>query len=405
MKKNIKQRSQSTVSITGVIITLAIAVLLLFVVMPYSSVYVDSSDVILFKTSSDDEFGTIISYKNSNEVKSGQNINIDTEESTFNGLHIVEGKYILELNMSGVGSFSFKSEDELGELGFSFGVRYNSSLSIYEFFLSSLLADGSNADIYVKNVTNFDGNSMVDALYFTCDPRSRSGFFSHDSSRYPHNRVEFGYEGSLSHKLYSFESDSDTSDAFIVFMTCLLYGKYGGRVALSGVTSANEIIDYKLRLPDPEKQGYKFTGWFLDEACTKAYQGEILVNGDINLYACWEKIYFTITFYVDNAVWKQMEVEYASTLSFTFSSAGINQVNVIGYENLNTSTQAVSIEDFVVLDDMAVYLSADIDTSSSAMNDNSTSSLNAWQSFVKNVKAFFKSIGDWFKNLFKKIKR
>ena len=41
----------------------------------------------------------------------------------------------------------------------------------------------------------------------------------------------------------------------------------------------------------PSKEKYDFAGWYTDEACTKAYDFESVVNGDITLYAKWtEKV-------------------------------------------------------------------------------------------------------------------
>ena len=40
---------------------------------------------------------------------------------------------------------------------------------------------------------------------------------------------------------------------------------------------------------DPTKEGFKFKGWFKDEACTEAYDFEALVNADVTLYAKWEE--------------------------------------------------------------------------------------------------------------------
>ncbi|MBM6939815.1 InlB B-repeat-containing protein, partial [Pseudoflavonifractor phocaeensis] len=39
----------------------------------------------------------------------------------------------------------------------------------------------------------------------------------------------------------------------------------------------------------PAKEGYTFTGWYTDEACTEAYDFETPVTGDVTLYAGWEE--------------------------------------------------------------------------------------------------------------------
>ena len=40
---------------------------------------------------------------------------------------------------------------------------------------------------------------------------------------------------------------------------------------------------------EPVKEGYTFTGWYTDEACTKAYNFETPVTGNLTLYAGWEE--------------------------------------------------------------------------------------------------------------------
>ncbi len=39
----------------------------------------------------------------------------------------------------------------------------------------------------------------------------------------------------------------------------------------------------------PTRDGYTFTGWYTDEACTQAYDFSDTVTGDLTLYAGWEE--------------------------------------------------------------------------------------------------------------------
>ena len=43
------------------------------------------------------------------------------------------------------------------------------------------------------------------------------------------------------------------------------------------------------RPADPARDGWKFEGWFTDEACTEAYDFATPVTGDITLFAKWVK--------------------------------------------------------------------------------------------------------------------
>ena len=41
---------------------------------------------------------------------------------------------------------------------------------------------------------------------------------------------------------------------------------------------------------DPEKSGYKFIGWYMDEACTIEWNFEDALHADVTLYAKYEKV-------------------------------------------------------------------------------------------------------------------
>ncbi len=50
--------------------------------------------------------------------------------------------------------------------------------------------------------------------------------------------------------------------------------------------------------PAPTKEGYTFTGWYFDEACTRKYNGEPITS-DTALYAGWQINKYTVTFNSD----------------------------------------------------------------------------------------------------------
>ena len=63
-----------------------------------------------------------------------------------------------------------------------------------------------------------------------------------------------------------------------------------------------EIVTYSLPT-NPEKEGYVFTGWYTDEACTNAYEYDY-VTEETTLYAGWANKQITLTFnysYGDNS--------------------------------------------------------------------------------------------------------
>lgn len=87
-------------------------------------------------------------------------------------------------------------------------------------------------------------------------------------------------------------------DYFMVRTTYKQNGVYKDyescRVELSYVAN-DKIVPLP---PDPVKEGYTFTGWYLDEACTQKYTGTT-VTSDINLYAGWKINRYTVTYNSD----------------------------------------------------------------------------------------------------------
>ena len=73
----------------------------------------------------------------------------------------------------------------------------------------------------------------------------------------------------------------------------------------------------------PEKEGYVFTGWYTDEACTNKYTGTT-VTADTTLYAGYKKKTFTVTLNTDGAT-ETTTVEYNEAASLpTKTKTGYN---------------------------------------------------------------------------------
>ena len=63
------------------------------------------------------------------------------------------------------------------------------------------------------------------------------------------------------------------------------YNSRGG----SDVQSQNFSFQEELSLADaPDREGYRFTGWYLDEACAIPAEPNMLVENEMQLYAGWE---------------------------------------------------------------------------------------------------------------------
>lgn len=65
------------------------------------------------------------------------------------------------------------------------------------------------------------------------------------------------------------------------------YDTQGG----SSVAASHPVQGGKLLKPaDPEREGYRFTGWYTDAACTVVWDFDDPVNADMTLYAGWEPV-------------------------------------------------------------------------------------------------------------------
>lgn len=67
----------------------------------------------------------------------------------------------------------------------------------------------------------------------------------------------------------------------------VIYDTQGG----SSVAASHPVQGGKLLKPaDPEREGYRFSGWYTDAACTVAWDFDDPVNADMTLYAGWEPV-------------------------------------------------------------------------------------------------------------------
>lgn len=59
----------------------------------------------------------------------------------------------------------------------------------------------------------------------------------------------------------------------------------------SDIAPQNQMYGELLTVPeDPTREGYVFTGWYVDHACDDAWnEAEDIIVSDITLYAGWEK--------------------------------------------------------------------------------------------------------------------
>lgn len=65
-----------------------------------------------------------------------------------------------------------------------------------------------------------------------------------------------------------------------------------------------------IKLPTPEKEGYDFDGWYLDNDFKTQFSENYKLDADITLYANWKIKEFEIKFYVNNELVDTQQVKY-----------------------------------------------------------------------------------------------
>ena len=208
-----------------------------------------------------------------------------------------------------IGYFSAKVENGNIVVSFTFYMDYD-----YAKF---------NTATYFHNVNFIFGNAGGDSVTvkkaldhsFFLDPSKVSGVEfpkENDVFNYPFAVSDFtSLTGVTSKKGVSVSSITD----FGITSISLAGTDIG--VVFSTVSSSDNVLISEVKhyaLPAaPEKDGYRFTGWYTDEACTQRYTGET-VTDDITLYAGYEKSVFTVTLNTDGET-ETLTVNYGETAS------------------------------------------------------------------------------------------
>jgi len=85
----------------------------------------------------------------------------------------------------------------------------------------------------------------------------------------------------------------------------------------SGHPTGFNVESGNIPLSIPTKTGYSFGGWFAGAAFTGAAITEIAAGtaNHVTLYAKWETLRYTVTFYVDGAVYREITVDYGTKIA------------------------------------------------------------------------------------------
>ena len=98
-------------------------------------------------------------------------------------------------------------------------------------------------------------------------------------------------------------------------------------------------------LTTPERVGYRFLGWYLTNGTQYTNQP---ITANTTLTAHWEIITYTVTFYVDNEVYKTLTVEYGVTLQSAAERANMTYYNLYNESGVKMSRASIVSEDIEV---------------------------------------------------------
>lgn len=111
-------------------------------------------------------------------------------------------------------------------------------------------------------------------------------------------------------------------------------------------------------LPAPGRKGYQFTGWYLDAELTKPYEPVMSMTCNITVYAGWEQITFTVTFYVNGAVYAVLNVPFGTTLHEAASMVNSGTTVISAMYADENKHDVLSINSYIS-SDMNVYAEVD----------------------------------------------
>lgn len=126
-------------------------------------------------------------------------------------------------------------------------------------------------------------------------------------------------------------------------------------------------------IPVPVRKNYKFVGW--EGYGVFPCSPDVPTFADITLLAHWEYNVFTVTFYVNQEIYKQVQVEGGKTLAGVIIEEEIESKNIVSYCNVNKATEVMPFVQFKIEDDVSVYLAglkSDVDNGGDSNGDNNS---------------------------------
>ena len=124
-----------------------------------------------------------------------------------------------------------------------------------------------------------------------------------------------------------------------------------------GTSISDKQVEYgkPVELPTTEKQGYNFKGWFLPSG--EQYTNQAITE-NVTLTAKWEIKTFKVTFIVDGEVYREMTVDYGTTLVDVANKAEVSSKNILSYKYVDESIPTTDLGSMKVVGDIEVKANA-----------------------------------------------
>lgn len=124
-----------------------------------------------------------------------------------------------------------------------------------------------------------------------------------------------------------------------------------------GTSISDKQVEYgkPVELPTTEKQGYNFKGWFLPSGDSYTNQA---ITENVTLAAKWEIKTFKVTFIVDGEVYREMTVDYGTTLVDVANKAEVSSKNILSYKYVDESIPTTDLGSMKVVGDIEVKANA-----------------------------------------------
>ena len=134
------------------------------------------------------------------------------------------------------------------------------------------------------------------------------------------------------------------------------FNSKGGSEVGKKTVDWNTVVD----TVNPVREGYNFIGWYLPNG--EKYTNQP-IKSDTTLEAQWERIVCKVTFMVDGKVYKELNVNYGTSLVVAANSAALATSNITSYSFTDDSLEVnSSLGEMKVLDDMLVNVTLPTET-------------------------------------------